>query len=149
MTIAFREGLKMPANVINALIEGSGADIRQVVNMVSTAKLDAEAMSFEEGKDMSKAWEKHVVLKPWDMVAKILGGGLFNKASKSTLNEKQELYFNDHEFAPLMLQENYLGTSPQRTNVSTTMIRSARSWRRWTWWPRPRTRSPTATWWTA
>ncbi|KAK3675111.1 DNA replication factor C complex subunit Rfc1 [Recurvomyces mirabilis] len=115
-TIAFRENLKIPPNVINALIEGSGADIRQVVNMISTAKLDAEAMSFEEGKDMSKAWEKHIVLKPWDMVYKILGGGLFNAASKSTLNDKQELYFNDHEFAPLMLQENYLGTNPQRTN---------------------------------
>lgn len=116
MTIAYREGLKIPPNVVNALIEGSGADIRQVVNMISTAKLDAKNLTYEDGKDMSKAWEKHIVLKPWDMVSKILGGGLFNPASKSTLNDKQELYFNDHEFAPLMLQENYLGTNPQRTN---------------------------------
>lgn len=116
MTIAFREGMKMPANVVNALIEGTGADIRQVVNMISTAKLDGQNMSYEDSKDMSKAWEKHIILKPWDMVNKILGGGLFNPASKSTLNDKTELYFNDHEFAPLMLQENYLGTSPARTN---------------------------------
>jgi replication factor C subunit 1 len=65
---------------------------------------------------MSKAWEKHIILKPWDMVGKILGGGLFNPASKSTLNDKTELYFNDHEFAPLMMQENYLGTNPVRSN---------------------------------
>ncbi|USW48066.1 Putative BRCT domain, AAA+ ATPase domain, ATPase, AAA-type, core, replication factor C subunit 1 [Septoria linicola] len=117
MTIAFREGMKLPTQVVNALIEGSGADIRQVINMVSQAKLDDQAMSFEDGKDMSKAWEKHTVLKPWDMVGKILGGGLFNEASRTTLNEKTELYFNDHEFAPLMLQENYLGTNPQRSNV--------------------------------
>jgi replication factor C subunit 1 len=116
MTIAFREGLKMPPNVINALIEGSGADIRQVVNMISTAKLDNQNMSFEDSKDMSNAWQKHTILKPWDMVGKILGGGLFNAASHSTLNEKAELYFNDHEFAPLMLAENYLGTNPQRSN---------------------------------
>nr|POE65996.1 replication factor c subunit 1 [Quercus suber] len=115
-TIAFREGLKMPPNVINALIEGTGADIRQVVNMISTAKLDAQNMSFEESKDMSKAWEKHIVLKPWAMVETILGKGLFNAASKSTLNDKQEIYFNDHEFGPLMMQENYLGTRPQRAN---------------------------------
>nr|POE96464.1 replication factor c subunit 1 [Quercus suber] len=115
-TIAFREGLKMPPNVINALIEGTGADIRQVVNMISTAKLDAQNMSFEESKDMSKAWEKHIVLKPWAMVETILGKGLFNAASKSTLNDKQEIYFNDHEFGPLMMQENYLGTKPQRAN---------------------------------
>jgi replication factor C subunit 1 len=114
-TIAFREKLKMPPNVMNALIEGTGADIRQVINMLSTAKLDTADMNFEDGKDMSKAWEKHIVLKPWDMVAKILNGAMFNAASQSTLNDKQELYFNDHDFAPLMLQENYLGTNPVRS----------------------------------
>jgi replication factor C subunit 1 len=112
MTIAFREGLKMPAPVINALIEGSHADIRQVVNMISTAKLDEQAMDFNKGKEMSKNWEKHVILKPWDIVSKILGGGMFASSSKATLNDKIELYFNDHDFSPLMLQENYLGTNP-------------------------------------
>lgn len=114
MTIAFREGLKMPAPVVNALIEGSHADIRQVVNMISTAKLDQEAMDFSKGKEMSKAWQKHVVLKPWDITQKILGGGMFAASSKATLNDKVELYFNDHEFSPLMLQENYLGTNPMK-----------------------------------
>lgn len=112
MTIAFREGLKIPAPVVNALIEGSHADIRQVVNMISTAKLDQEAMDFNRGKQMSKNWEKHVILKPWDITQKILGGGMFAASSKATLNDKIELYFNDHEFSPLMLQENYLGTNP-------------------------------------
>lgn len=114
MTIAYREGLKMPPQVVNALIEGSHADIRQVVNMVSTAKLDQAAMDFNKGKEMSKAWEKHVILKPWDITQKILGGGMFAASSKATLNDKIELYFNDHEFSPLMLQENYLGTNPIR-----------------------------------
>jgi replication factor C subunit 1 len=112
MTIAFREGLKIPPPVINALIEGSHADIRQVVNMISTAKLDQEVMDFDKGKSMSKNWEKHIILKPWDITQKILGGGMFASSSKATLNEKIELYFNDHEFSPLMLQENYLGTNP-------------------------------------
>ncbi|EAT85108.2 hypothetical protein SNOG_07642 [Parastagonospora nodorum SN15] len=108
------DGLKMPAPVVNALIEGSHADIRQVVNMISTAKLDQEAMDFDSGKRMSKNWEKHVILKPWDITQKILGGGMFAASSKATLNEKIELYFNDHEFSPLMLQENYLGTNPMQ-----------------------------------
>ncbi|GME49001.1 replication factor c subunit 1 [Neofusicoccum parvum] len=114
MTIAYREGLKMPKNVIDALIEGTSADIRQVVNMVSTAKLDEEAIDFDKSKSMSKAWEKHIILKPWDIVGKILQGHMFSESSKHTLNDKTELYFNDHELSYLMLQENYLGTNPMR-----------------------------------
>lgn len=112
MTIAFREHIKLPVPVMNALIEGTHADIRQVVNMISTAKLDQTIMDFDKGKEMSKSWQKHVVLKPWDITQKILGGGMFAASSKATLNDKIELYFNDHEFSPLMLQENYLGTNP-------------------------------------
>lgn len=117
MTICFREKMKVPPNVINALIEGSHADIRQVINMLSTAKLDQDAMDFDSGKEMSRSWEKHVILKPWDIVSKILGGGLFAPNSTTTLNEKIELYFNDHEFSSLMLQENYLGTNPMLSNT--------------------------------
>ena len=119
MTICFREKLRVPPNVINALIEGSHADIRQVINMLSTAKLDQDAMDFDAGKEMSKSWEKHVILKPWDIVSKILGGGMFAPSSTSTLNDKIELYFNDHEFSSLMLQENYLSTSPSLANTLT------------------------------
>jgi len=111
-TVCHREGLKIPINVIDALIEGSNKDIRQVINMISTAKLDQTAMGFDEGKSMSKAWEKHVALKPWDIAYKLLGGGLFHENSKATLNDKIELYFNDHEFSYLMIQENYLKTKP-------------------------------------
>jgi replication factor C subunit 1 len=111
-TICHREGLKLPPNVIDALIEGSNKDIRQIINMISTAKLDQTAMDFDQGKSMTKAWEKHVVLKPWDLCQKLLGGGMFAPASKATLNDKIELYFNDHEFSYLMVQENYLKTKP-------------------------------------
>lgn len=119
MTICLREGLKMPTQVVDALIEGTGKDIRQIINMLSTAKLDQSTMSYDEGKAMTKAWEKHVVLKPWDICQKMLGGGLFAPASKATLNDKIELYFNDHEFSYLMIQENYLNTRPQVLNNNT------------------------------
>ena len=115
-TICYREGIKMPPQVLDALIEGSHADIRQIINMISTAKLDKASMDFDEGKSMSKAWEKHVILKPWDIVSKIVRAELWSQASKSTLNDKIELYFNDHEFSYLMLQENYLKTNPSRAN---------------------------------
>ncbi|RGP80360.1 replication factor c subunit 1 [Fusarium longipes] len=112
MTICHREGLKLPPPVVDALIEGSNKDIRQIINMISTAKLDQTSMDYDQSKAMSKAWEKHVILKPWDICQKMLAGGLFAPASKSTLNDKIELYFNDHEFSYLMIQENYLRTKP-------------------------------------
>ncbi|OOF99589.1 hypothetical protein ASPCADRAFT_160576 [Aspergillus carbonarius ITEM 5010] len=111
-TICFREGLKIPPQVLDSLIEGTNADIRQVINMLSTVKLDQTNLNFEKGREMSKAWEKHIILKPWDIVGKILSAQMFSPSSKATLNEKIELYFNDHEFSPLMLQENYLKTKP-------------------------------------
>ncbi|AEO71732.1 a5a3a6e7-1969-48c3-b0a9-c5ac584c6b3a [Thermothielavioides terrestris] len=112
MTICHREGLKLPVPVVNALIEGSGRDIRQIINMLSTAKLDQTTMDFDQSKAMTKAWEKHVILKPWDICQKMIAGGLFSPASKATLNDKIELYFNDHEFSFLMIQENYLRSKP-------------------------------------
>ena len=115
-TICHREGLKLPPPVIDALIEGSNKDIRQIINMISTAKLDQTAMDFDQGKSMSKAWEKHVVLKPWDICHKMLSSGMFASSSKATLNDKIELYFNDHEFTPLMIQENYLSTKMSLAN---------------------------------
>ncbi|KAF7587133.1 hypothetical protein BBP40_007682 [Aspergillus hancockii] len=114
-TICFREGLKIPPPVLDSLIEGTHADIRQVINMLSTVKLDQQKLDYEKGKEMSKAWEKHVILKPWDIVSKILSAQMFSPSSKATLNDKIELYFNDHEFSYLMLQENYLRTRPTLT----------------------------------
>jgi replication factor C subunit 1 len=104
--------LKIPAQVLDNLIEGTHADIRQVINMLSTVKLDQQNLDYDKGKQMSKAWEKHIVLKPWDIVSQILSAQMFSANSKHTLNDKIELYFNDHEFSYLMLQENYLRTSP-------------------------------------
>jgi replication factor C subunit 1 len=117
MTICYREGMKLPGPVLDALIEGSHSDIRQIINMISTAKLDGQALEFDNGKAMSKAWEKHVILKPWDIVGKILRPQMFASSSSATLNDKIELYFNDHEFSYLMLQENYLKTTPALANA--------------------------------
>ena len=115
-TICFREGLKIPPQVLDGLIEGTHADIRQVINMLSTVKLDNQNLNYDQGKEMSKAWEKHVILKPWDIVSKILSAQMFSQSSTATLNDKIELYFNDHEFSYLMLQENYLKTRPLAAN---------------------------------
>ncbi|KAI9770767.1 MAG: hypothetical protein M1840_003017 [Geoglossum simile] len=116
MTICYREGLKLSPQVIDALVEGTHGDIRQIINMISTAKLDQATMDFDQGKSMSKAWEKHIILKPWDIAGKLLAGHMFASHSNATLNDKIELYFNDHELSFLMIQENYLKPFPAIAN---------------------------------
>jgi len=37
---------------------------------------------------------------------------MYHPNTKTKLNDKIELYFNDHEFSALMIQENYLKTTP-------------------------------------
>ncbi|KAI9871358.1 MAG: hypothetical protein M1823_008471, partial [Watsoniomyces obsoletus] len=71
-TIVYRENLQLPPEVMQAIIEGGNADIRQIINMISTIMIDDKEMNFSDGKAMTKAWEKHVILKPWDIVGKIM-----------------------------------------------------------------------------
>jgi hypothetical protein len=47
-----REGIKLDATVVGQLVEGANADIRQIINMLSTWKLQQNTMSFDEGKNL-------------------------------------------------------------------------------------------------
>lgn len=44
--------MKIPANVMDQLINGTQSDIRQVLNMLSTWKLSSNTMDFDEGKNL-------------------------------------------------------------------------------------------------
>jgi replication factor C subunit 1 len=50
MTIAFREGLKLTPNVIDQFVEGTHADIRQILNLLSTYRLSKDELAFDESK---------------------------------------------------------------------------------------------------
>ncbi|RDB20289.1 Replication factor C subunit 1 [Hypsizygus marmoreus] len=114
MTIAFKEKMKIPANVIDQLVAGAQSDIRQVLNMLSTWKLSNDTMDFDEGKTLAKMNEKYSTMSPFDITSKMLGPYLFSATSRETLGDKMELYFQDHQFMPLFIQENYLKTQPSK-----------------------------------
>jgi replication factor C subunit 1 len=145
MTIAFREGLKLTPNVIDQFVEGTHSDIRQILNLLSTYRLSKTELAFDDSKKVYlplsaplgpscpffvilgvngtrvKDAEKYIILKPWDIAGRYLSGGMFHPNSKTTLNEKIELYFNDFEFSSLMIQENYLKLNPDLArNVGNT-----------------------------
>lgn len=115
MTIALREKIKLDPNVIGQLVETTRNDIRQIINLLSTVSTTSEKIGFDESKKISESWKKHVILKPFDIVPRLLGVG------NQSLNEKLELFFNDIDFTPLMIQENYIGTRISKsdgTNLS-------------------------------
>ncbi|KAF7775848.1 hypothetical protein Agabi119p4_4241 [Agaricus bisporus var. burnettii] len=114
LSIIFKEGMKVPANVVDQLIQGSQSDIRQVLNMLSTWKLSSDSMDFDESKSLVKMNEKYAIMTPFDITSKILGPYLFSSTARETLGDKMELYFQDHSFVPLFIQENYLKSQPAR-----------------------------------
>ncbi|KAI0075412.1 DNA replication factor C, large subunit [Panus rudis PR-1116 ss-1] len=114
LSIAYKEKLKIPANVVDQLVAGAQSDIRQVLNMLSTWKLSSDSINFDEGKALAKTNEKGTIMTPFDLTHKILGPYLFSATSRESLNDKMELYFHDHAFMPLFIQENYLKTDPAK-----------------------------------
>ncbi|KAJ8591861.1 DNA replication factor C, large subunit [Rhizopogon salebrosus TDB-379] len=112
MTIAYKEKMKIPAYVVDQLILGSQSDIRQVLNMLSTWRLSSSSMDFDEAKNLAKVNEMYTILTPFDVTHKILGPYMFGPNARETLGDKMELYFRDHSFVPLFIQENYLKTQP-------------------------------------
>lgn len=120
MSIAYREGLNISPQAVDQLVDGTGSDIRQIINLLSTYRLTGSRMDQDQGKTGAKEAEKHVILKPWDIVGKFLNGAMYHERSKSTLNEKIELYFNDHDMSYLMVQENYLNTTPDKARSASS-----------------------------
>ena len=103
-----REKLAIPPNVMDQLVSGSGADIRQVINMLSTWKLGANSMDFDQGKELVALNEKSAMETPFSLYSKLSGPYAFSATSRATLTDKLELYFTDYSFLPLFVQENYL-----------------------------------------
>lgn len=112
--------MKIPANVVDQLIQGSHSDVRQVITMLSTWRLSHETMDFDEGKALyvdlelistfidsinrAKMNEKYTLMTPWGIMNKILGPYSFSATSRETLSDKMDLYFQDHSFVPMFMQ---------------------------------------------
>lgn len=116
LTIALREHLKLDPSVIAQLVQATGNDIRQIINLMLTVLKTQKVIGPENLRQIAESWKKHTALKPFAITQQMLSPGMFSPNSTSTLNDKIDLYFNDIDFTPLMIQENYLSTRP---NVKT------------------------------
>ncbi|KAF9434321.1 hypothetical protein BGZ76_008211 [Entomortierella beljakovae] len=117
MSILHREGRKIPPNVLDKLVSGSQSDIRQVLNMLSTWSLTKQEMNYDEGTALSKASEKYVALNPFQIAEQLLVETNYRALS---VPDKFDMYFNDYQLAPLMIQENYVRMNPTESRGDPT-----------------------------
>lgn len=59
---------------------------------------------------------KNATATPWTLYAKLFNPQAFSAVSGMTLNDKIDIYFNDHSMMPLFVQENYLKNNFSRAN---------------------------------
>lgn len=112
LSIAFKEKLKIPGEVMAQLIELAQSDIRSVINMLSTWKLSKDTMDFDESKSLGAENAKPGLHTPFSLYSDLTSPGMFSATSRKTLNDKADLYFQDHSFVPLMVAENYVKARP-------------------------------------
>ncbi|OWB76314.1 DNA binding protein [[Candida] boidinii] len=120
MTIAHRESLKLDPNVIDQLVQVTSNDIRQIINILSTVSRTQTKLDYSQVGDIKDTWQKQVSLKPFEIIGRLLQGSIFSPLSTVTLNDKINLFFNDFDFTPLMVHENYRNTRPSRLNENSS-----------------------------
>ncbi|XP_075715332.1 replication factor C subunit 1 isoform X2 [Rhinoderma darwinii] len=110
MSVAFREGLKIPPPAMNEVILGANQDIRQVLHNLSMWCASSRALTYDDAKSSAKNAKKDIKMGPFDVVRKVFVGG--EETAHMTLIEKSDLFFHDYSLAPLFVQENYLHVKP-------------------------------------
>ena len=104
MEIAQSEGLRVEPNALSMIIEQTGNDVRQVLNMMQMWRQKSNHMSFEEVKRRNKEMNKDSVLRinAFDGCRFI-----FNEAHRAPLLLRSDAYFVDYDLMPMMIQQNY------------------------------------------
>lgn len=114
MTIAVRESFKLDPNMIDQLVSATGGDIRQIINLLYTVTKSTDSIDHKNITTTALSGEKNIALKPFDITHKLFSGHIYTDIGSQSfpLYKKVELYFDDFDFVPLMIQENYLNTNP-------------------------------------
>nr|XP_046194579.1 replication factor C subunit 1 isoform X3 [Oncorhynchus gorbuscha] len=110
MSIAFKEGLKVPPPALNEMILASNQDIRQVLHNLSMWSAKDKVMTYDRVKEDANNARKDMKLGPFDVCRKVFSKG--EESGHMTLIDKSDLFFHDYSLAPLFVQENYIHVKP-------------------------------------
>ncbi|NWH75155.1 RFC1 factor, partial [Piaya cayana] len=110
MSIAFKEGLKIPPPAMQEIILAANQDIRQVLHNLNMWCAKDKSLTYDEAKTDASRAKKDIKLGPFDVVRKVFATG--EEASHMSLIDKSDLFFHDYSLAPLFVQENYVHVKP-------------------------------------
>uniref|UniRef100_K7FN75 Replication factor C subunit 1 n=1 Tax=Pelodiscus sinensis TaxID=13735 RepID=K7FN75_PELSI len=110
MSIAFKEGLKIPAPAMNEIILAANQDIRQVLHNLNMWCTKNKSLTYDEAKADANKAKKDIKLGPFDVVRKVFVAG--EETAHMSLIDKSDLFFHDYSLAPLFVQENYVHVKP-------------------------------------
>ncbi|XP_068260380.1 replication factor C subunit 1 isoform X2 [Nyctibius grandis] len=110
MSIAFKEGLKIPPPAMQEIILAANQDIRQVLHNLNMWCAKDKSLTYDEAKTDASRAKKDIRLGPFDVVRKVFATG--EEASRMSLIDKSDLFFHDYSLAPLFVQENYVHVKP-------------------------------------
>ncbi|KAM7155681.1 replication factor C subunit 1 isoform 1-T1 [Molossus nigricans] len=110
MSIAYKEGLKIPPPAMNEIILGANQDIRQVLHNLSMWCARSKALTYDQAKADSQRARKDIKLGPFDVARKVFAAG--EETAHMSLVDKSDLFFYDYSIAPLFVQENYIHVKP-------------------------------------
>ncbi|XP_057263564.1 replication factor C subunit 1 isoform X1 [Pezoporus wallicus] len=110
MSIAFKEGLKIPPPAMQEIILAANQDIRQVLHNLNMWCAKDKSLTYDEAKTDASRAKKDIKLGPFDVVRKVFAAG--GEPSRMSLIDKLDLFFHDYSLAPLFVQENYVHVKP-------------------------------------
>ncbi|XP_061566368.1 replication factor C subunit 1 isoform X2 [Cololabis saira] len=110
MSIAYKEGIKIPPPALNEIILASNHDVRQVIHNLSMWSAKDKVMTYDQCKSDAASARKDMKLGPFDVCRKVFAAG--DETAHMSLIDKSDLFFHDYSLAPLFVQENYLNVRP-------------------------------------
>ena len=106
--ICNKENIPIDKSKLQNLIESSGSDLRQIINVIQLWKNNKTTGCRNLDIDKIMKDEK-VMINNFDAAFRLLNiKDHQSRGSYTSFREKMDLFFIDYEFVPLLVQENYL-----------------------------------------
>lgn len=109
LLIAEREGLAVNQATMEALVQSAGGgDIRLILGQLQMLRLRAKSISYDQVKS-GMGTNKDLEMSPFEAARRLLDA----ESVHLSLSDQIDLFFQDADLVPLLVQENYLNHKPR------------------------------------